>query len=112
MEMFSKAPLRTASCTAKASLCGHVALSTKAPSSVMPSPVMASTSGLMAAGTKASYLMVSDTTKASTTATKTSPNTTVSGNTESDMDMDCFSSVNNAHTKGISTKAFATAKAK
>jgi hypothetical protein len=89
-----------------------VALSTKARSSVTPSLVMAFTNGLIAAGTKVKYSTASDTIKVNTTATKTSPNTTVNGNTESDMDMDCFSSVNNAHTKAISTKASVTAKAK
>lgn len=87
-----------------ASLSGPVDSSIKVPLWAIILLDWACMNGRMEAGIRESYSMVKGITRASTTARKTSPNTQVSGSMESDMDMDCYSSVNKPHTKATSTK--------
>ena len=100
------------SCMDKASSYGRVVSSTRDPLWTMQLQVSVSTNGLMEAGIRASYWTEKDTRKASTTVKRTSLNTTVSGNMESDMGMATLSSTNKLPTKANSAKVSGTERAK
>ena len=112
IEIIIKETFLMDSCMDKASSYGRVVSSTRDPLWTMQLQVSVSTNGLMEAGIRASYWTEKDTRKASTTVKRTSLNTTVSGNMESDMGMATLSSTNKLPTKANSAKVSGTERAK